>query len=33
MIFALQHTLFVRFEEGVLESRFGDGYLAYKRAE
>ncbi|MFL5576868.1 MAG: methyltransferase family protein [Gemmatimonadaceae bacterium] len=30
-IFALEYSLIVRFEEGVLESTFGDEYLAYKR--
>ena len=30
VIFAIEYTLIVRYEEGVLESIFGDGYLAYK---
>lgn len=30
-IFAVEYALIVRFEEGVLESHFGDEYLAYKR--
>lgn len=30
-IFALEYSLIVRYEEGVLESTFGDEYLAYKR--
>jgi protein-S-isoprenylcysteine O-methyltransferase Ste14 len=30
LIFALEYTLIVRYEEGVLESIFGDEYLAYK---
>lgn len=29
-LFALEYSLIVRFEEGVLESTFGDEYLAYK---
>ncbi|HEY5220179.1 MAG TPA: isoprenylcysteine carboxylmethyltransferase family protein, partial [Gemmatimonadaceae bacterium] len=32
VLFALEYTLIVRYEEGVLESIFGDEYLAYKRA-
>jgi protein-S-isoprenylcysteine O-methyltransferase Ste14 len=31
-IFAVEYTFIVRYEEGVLESIFGDEYLAYKRA-
>ena len=31
VLFALEYTLIVRFEEGVLESTFGEEYLAYKR--
>jgi protein-S-isoprenylcysteine O-methyltransferase Ste14 len=31
VIFAIEYTLIVRYEEGVLESIFGDEYLAYKR--
>jgi protein-S-isoprenylcysteine O-methyltransferase Ste14 len=31
VIFALEYSLIVRYEEGVLESIFGDEYLAYKR--
>lgn len=31
-IFAIEYTLIVRFEEGVLESTFGATYLAYKQA-
>lgn len=31
VIFAVEYTLIVRYEEGVLESIFGDVYLAYKR--
>jgi protein-S-isoprenylcysteine O-methyltransferase Ste14 len=30
-IFAVEYSLIVRYEEGVLESTFGDEYLAYKR--
>ena len=30
VIFAVEYTLIVRYEEGVLESTFGDEYLAYK---
>jgi protein-S-isoprenylcysteine O-methyltransferase Ste14 len=30
MLFALEYTLIVRYEEGVLESIFGSSYLAYK---
>lgn len=30
VIFAVEYTLIVRYEEGVLESSFGDEYLAYK---
>ena len=32
LIFALEYYYIVRYEEGVLESIFGDEYLAYKRA-
>ena len=31
VLFALEYSLIVRFEEGVLESIFGEEYLAYKR--
>ena len=31
LLFAFEYSLIVRFEEGVLESTFGDEYLAYKR--
>lgn len=31
LLFALEYTLIVRYEEGVLESIFGEGYLAYRR--
>jgi protein-S-isoprenylcysteine O-methyltransferase Ste14 len=31
LLFAIEYTLIVRYEEGVLESIFGDEYLAYKR--
>ena len=31
VIFAVEYSLIVRYEEGVLESIFGDEYLAYKR--
>lgn len=31
VLFAFEYTLIVRYEEGVLESIFGDEYLAYKR--
>lgn len=30
LLFALEYTLIVRYEEGVLESTFGDEYLRYK---
>jgi protein-S-isoprenylcysteine O-methyltransferase Ste14 len=30
VLFAIEYTLIVRYEEGVLESIFGDEYLAYK---
>ena len=30
VIFAIEYSLIVRYEEGVLESTFGDEYLAYK---
>jgi protein-S-isoprenylcysteine O-methyltransferase Ste14 len=30
LLFALEYSLIVRYEEGVLESIFGDDYLAYK---
>jgi hypothetical protein len=30
LLFALEYTLIVRYEEGVLESIFGPSYLAYK---
>ena len=32
LIFAIEYSLIVRHEEGVLESTFGEEYLAYKRA-
>ena len=32
LIFAIEYTLIVRYEEGVLESTFGEEYLAFKRA-
>jgi protein-S-isoprenylcysteine O-methyltransferase Ste14 len=31
VLFAVEYTLIVRYEEGVLESIFGDEYVAYKR--
>src|SRR5256714_5679326 len=31
LIFAVEYSLIVRYEEGVLESIFGDEYLAYKQ--
>ena len=31
VIFAIEYTLIVRYEEGVLESTFGEQYLAYKQ--
>jgi protein-S-isoprenylcysteine O-methyltransferase Ste14 len=31
VIFAIEYTLIVQYEEGVLESIFGEEYLAYKR--
>jgi hypothetical protein len=31
LIFAIEYSLIVRYEEGVLESIFGEDYLAYKR--
>ncbi len=31
IIFAIEYTFIVRYEEGVLESTFGDEYLAYKK--
>ena len=31
VIFAIEYSLIVRFEEGVLETTFGEEYLAYKR--
>jgi protein-S-isoprenylcysteine O-methyltransferase Ste14 len=31
VVFAVEYSLIVRFEEGVLESTFGDEYLDYKR--
>lgn len=31
VLFALEYSLIVRYEEGVLESIFGDEYVAYKR--
>lgn len=30
IVFAIEYTLIVRYEEGVLESIFGDEYMAYK---
>jgi protein-S-isoprenylcysteine O-methyltransferase Ste14 len=30
-LFAIEYSLIVRFEEGVLETTFGEEYLAYKR--
>ena len=30
LLFAIEYTLIVRYEEGVLESIFGDEYLRYK---
>jgi protein-S-isoprenylcysteine O-methyltransferase Ste14 len=30
LLFAIEYSLIVRYEEGVLESTFGDEYLAYK---
>lgn len=30
VLFAIEYTLIVRYEEGVLESIFGDNYLAYR---
>ena len=30
VVFAIEYTLIVRYEEGVLESTFGERYLAYK---
>lgn len=32
VVFAIEYSLIVRYEEGVLESTFGDEYLAYKRS-
>ena len=32
VIFAIEYSLIVRYEEGVLESIFGEEYLAYKQA-
>jgi hypothetical protein len=32
VLFAVEYTLIVRYEEGVLESIFGGEYLAYKNA-
>jgi steroid 5-alpha reductase family enzyme len=32
LIFALEYTLIVRYEEGVLESIFGNEYLDYKKS-
>ena len=32
LIFAIEYSLIVRFEEGVLESTFGEEYLAFKRS-
>ncbi len=32
VLFAVEYTFIVRYEEGVLESIFGEEYLAYKRA-
>jgi protein-S-isoprenylcysteine O-methyltransferase Ste14 len=31
LLFAFEYSLIVRYEEGVLESTFGEEYLAYKR--
>jgi protein-S-isoprenylcysteine O-methyltransferase Ste14 len=31
VLFAIEYTLIVRYEEGVLESTFGEQYIAYKR--
>jgi protein-S-isoprenylcysteine O-methyltransferase Ste14 len=31
VVFAIEYTLIVRYEEGVLETIFGEEYLAYKR--
>ena len=31
LLFAVEYSFIVRYEEGVLESIFGDEYLAYKR--
>jgi hypothetical protein len=31
IVFAIEYTLIVRYEEGVLETIFGEEYLAYKR--
>ncbi|MGI8510898.1 MAG: methyltransferase family protein, partial [Gemmatimonadaceae bacterium] len=31
LLFAVEYSLIVRFEEGVLESTFGEEYLEYKR--
>ena len=31
ILFAVEYTLIVRYEEGVLESIFGDAYVAYRR--
>jgi len=31
LLFGVEYSLIVRFEEGVLESTFGDEYLSYKR--
>lgn len=31
LLFAVEYSLIVRYEEGVLESTFGEEYLAYKR--
>ena len=31
VLFAIEYTLIVRYEEGVLESIFGQEYLAYKQ--
>jgi len=31
LLFAIEYSLIVRYEEGVLESIFGDEYLAYRR--
>lgn len=32
LLFAVEYTFIVRYEEGVLETTFGEEYLAYKRA-